>query len=101
MIYSKYNYIKKSYNFNIKLNYDFKTWKNQASITLAMVCDIVIAPKQTIIYKEDLFWQSQKMQTLQIVKYEICWLLPKYIITKLEDVKINVWKLHWCVGILQ
>jgi hypothetical protein len=26
-------YKNKSYNFNIKLNYDFKTWKNQASIT--------------------------------------------------------------------
>jgi hypothetical protein len=37
MIYLKYNYINKSYNFNIKLNYDFKTWKNQASATLVMV----------------------------------------------------------------
>jgi hypothetical protein len=43
MIYLKY-YVNKFYNFNIKLNYDFKTWKNQASVTLAMVCVIVIAP---------------------------------------------------------
>jgi hypothetical protein len=31
----------KSYNFNIKLNYDFKIWKNQTNITLAMVYIIV------------------------------------------------------------
>jgi len=30
--------------FNIKLNYNFKTWKNQANVTLAMVCVILIAP---------------------------------------------------------
>jgi hypothetical protein len=29
------------YNFNIKLNYKFKTWKNQISITLVMVRVIV------------------------------------------------------------
>jgi len=44
MIYLKYNYINKSYNFNIKLNYDFKTWKNQTNITLGMVCVIVTTP---------------------------------------------------------
>jgi hypothetical protein len=30
--------------FNIKLNYNFKTWKNQVNITLAMVHVIVTAP---------------------------------------------------------
>jgi hypothetical protein len=39
----------KSYNFNIKLNYDFKTWKNQAIITLVMVHVIVIAPSIIIL----------------------------------------------------
>jgi hypothetical protein len=37
---------KKSYNFNIKLNYDFKTWKNKTNITLAMVRVIVITPME-------------------------------------------------------
>jgi len=41
---------KKSYNFNIKLNYDFKTWKNQVNVTLAMVCVIVIAPMGILIF---------------------------------------------------
>jgi hypothetical protein len=44
MIYLKYNYIDKSYNFNIKLIYDFKTWKNQTSITFVMVCVIITPP---------------------------------------------------------
>jgi hypothetical protein len=39
----------KSYNFNIKLNYDFKTWKNQLSITLDMVHVIVTAPNYLLI----------------------------------------------------
>jgi hypothetical protein len=44
MISWKYNCEKKSYNFNIRLNLNFKIWKNQASITLAMICVIVITP---------------------------------------------------------
>jgi len=54
MIYWKYNYIKKSYNFNIKLNYDFKTWKNQANATLAMVHVIVTTPKCIWMLMENL-----------------------------------------------
>jgi hypothetical protein len=50
MINQKYNYINKSYNFNIKLNYDFKIWKNQANITLAMVCVIVITSSNSITH---------------------------------------------------
>jgi hypothetical protein len=34
--YIKNIYIIKYYNFEIKLNYDFKTWKNQASVWLAI-----------------------------------------------------------------
>jgi len=34
----------KSYNFIIKLNYDFKTRKKQLSITLIMVRLIMITP---------------------------------------------------------
>jgi len=30
----KYNYINKSYNFNIKLNYKFKTWKTKQTLHL-------------------------------------------------------------------
>jgi hypothetical protein len=37
---------KKYYNFNIKLNYNFKTWKNQGSVTFVMVCVIMIAPNK-------------------------------------------------------
>jgi hypothetical protein len=47
MIYYQYNYIKKSYNFNITLNYNFNTRKNQASVTLAMVHVIVTTPLTT------------------------------------------------------
>jgi hypothetical protein len=48
MIYLKYKYIKNIYNFNIRLNYDFKTLKNQTSVTLAMVHVIVIAPIEKV-----------------------------------------------------
>jgi hypothetical protein len=57
MIYEKYNYINKFYNFNIKLNYGFKTWKNQASITLVMVCVIVIAPIMHV-HGKDFYWMA-------------------------------------------
>ncbi len=40
---------KKIYNFNIKLNYNVKTWKNQTSNTLVMVRVIVTTPLVIIV----------------------------------------------------
>jgi hypothetical protein len=43
---------KKNYNFNIKLNYKFKTWKNLTIVTLVMVCVIVTTPIIKIYYMQ-------------------------------------------------
>ncbi len=46
--YILYNYINKFYNFSIRLNYGFKTWKNQVSVKLDMIRVIVIPPMKSI-----------------------------------------------------
>jgi len=38
---------KKILQFQHQINYNFKTWKNQISVTLVMVCVIMTAPNST------------------------------------------------------
>jgi hypothetical protein len=69
--YIKKNYINKSYNFNIKLNY-------QASVTLAMVHVIVIAPHQFVGKHESLilYWFLKTCVLIQVVELRFEFPIP-------------------------
>jgi hypothetical protein len=47
--------------FNTKLSYDFKTWKNQTSVTLDMVCVIVTTPHKIQEQEHEICTTNMKM----------------------------------------
>jgi hypothetical protein len=90
----KYHYINKSNNFNIKLNYDLKTWKKQTSVILVMVRVIVIAPlskcrflpSRPSILLPLLFYGYEPLCLANII---LCDALPSSLIDSNENLK---WK---------